>query len=136
MTQMATVGEIQSHQTVMGAHESLVDLQVGRAAAEALNVDSPLGRVQVECLQCTSLACELDSINVLVTTVVASTGVSFRVLVGHGRAKGIENSAGGEVLRSNQDNRFALTLDFFFLLEARKLVLASGIEKEHDIYIP
>jgi hypothetical protein len=45
---MATVGEIETHETFMRAHESLVDLQVGRATTEALNVDTPLLRVEVE----------------------------------------------------------------------------------------
>ena len=119
MGQMASVGEIQTHQAVVGAHKSLVDLQVGRAATQALNVDTPLGRVEVEGLQGTSLACELDGIDVLVTTVVTGTGVTLGVLVGHGRTKGIENGVRSEVLRSDQDNRFTLTLNLLFLQTVR-----------------
>lgn len=99
----------------MGTHESLVDLQVGRAATQALDVDTPLGGVQVEGLESTLLAGDLNGINVLVTTVVTSTGVTLRVLVAHGRAQSIEDGAGGEVLRSNQDDRLALTLDLLLL---------------------
>ena len=115
MTQMASVREIQAHQAIVRAHESLVDLQVCRTATETLNIDSPFGGVQVERLQSTRLACQLDGVNVLIATVVSSTGIPLRVLVGHGRAQGIEDGAGGEVLRSNQDDGFTLTLDFFFL---------------------
>jgi hypothetical protein len=41
---------------------------------------------------------------VLVATVVTSTRVTLRVLVGHGGTKGLEDSGGGEVLRSDQDD--------------------------------
>lgn len=115
VTQVTTVGEIKTHETVMRAHESLVDLQVGRATTEALNVDAPLGGVEVESLEGTSLAGKLDSIDVLVATVVASTGVTLGVLVAHGGTQSIEDSVGGEVLRGDQDDGFALTLDFLLL---------------------
>jgi hypothetical protein len=119
---MTSVGKIQTHETLMGAHESLVDLQVGRATTEALNVDTPLLGVEVESLQGTSLAGELNGINVLVTTVVTSTGVTLGVLVAHGRAESIENGTGSDVLRGNQEDGLALTLDLFFLLEKPGLV--------------
>jgi hypothetical protein len=41
---------------------------------------------------------------VLVATVVTSTRVTLRVLVGHGGTKRLEDSGGGEVLRSDQDD--------------------------------
>lgn len=112
---MATVGQIQSHQAVMGAHQSLVDLQVGRATAQALDVNSPLLRVQVEGLEGTGLAGELNGVDVLVASVVTSSGVSLGVLVGHGRTESIEDSTRGEVLGGNQDDGLALALDLFFL---------------------
>jgi hypothetical protein len=117
---MATVGEIETHETVMGAHESLVDLQVGRATTEALNVDTPLLGVEVEGLEGTGLAEKLNGIDVLVSTVVTSTGVTLGVLVAHRRAESIEDSAGSEVLRGNQDNRFTLTLNLIFLSQPTK----------------
>lgn len=117
MTQVTAVRKIQTHETVMGAHESLVDLQVGRATTETLNVDTPLLGVEVESLQGTSLAGELNGINVLVTTVVTSTGVTLGVLVAHGRAESIENGTGSDVLRGNQEDGLALALNLFFLLE-------------------
>jgi hypothetical protein len=112
---MATVGEIQSHQTVVGTHQGLIDLQIGRTATQTLDVDTPFGGVQVEGLKGTHLASQFDGIDMLVTTVVTGTRVTLRVLVGHGRAQSIEDSTGGEVLGGNQDNRLALTLDLFFL---------------------
>ena len=115
MGQVTTVGEVKTHQTVVGTHQSLVNLQVGRATTEALNVDTPLGGVQVESLESTVLASDLNGINVLVTTVVTGTGVTLRVLVGHGGTQGLEDSGGGEVLRGDQDNGLTLTLNLALL---------------------
>lgn len=115
MAQMATVGKIKTHQAVVGPHERLVNLEVGRAAAEALDVDTPLLGVEVEGRESTSLASRLNGVNVLIATVVTSSRVALGVLVGHGRAKSIENRTGGDVLRGNQDNGFPLALDLFFL---------------------
>lgn len=115
MAQMATVGEVKTHETVVRAHKSLVDLQVGGTSTQTLDVDAPLLGVKVERLQGTSLAGELNGIDVLVTTIITSAGVTLGVLVGHGRAQGVENGMGGEVLRGDQDDGFALTLDFFLL---------------------
>ena len=83
---MATVGKIETHEPVMWPHDGLVSLQVRGAAAQALNVDTPLLRIKTECLQSTRLAEQLDRVDVLVATIVSGTGVSLGVLVGHGRA--------------------------------------------------
>lgn len=115
MTQVTSVGKVKTHQTLVRAHEGLVDLQVGGATTKALDVYTPLLRVQVEGLESTCLAGKLNGIDVLVTTVVTSSRVALGVLVRHGRAKSIEDRARSEVLGSNQDNGFALTLDLFFL---------------------
>jgi hypothetical protein len=131
---MATVGEIETHEAVMGAHESLVDLQVGRATTEALNVDTPLLRVEVEGLEGTGLAEKLNGIDVLVSTVVTSTGVTLGVLVAHRRAQSVEDSTGSEVLRGDQDNRFTLTLDLIFLSQPTKSdILRFAIEGTIDL---
>ena len=129
MAQMATVRKVKTHETVMGTHESLVDLQVGRATTQALDVNTPLVGVEVKGLESTGLAQKLNGIDVLVSTIVTSTGVALRVLVAHGRTKSIEDSAGGEVLRGNQDNGFTLTLDLIFLHEATRSELFLGQEK-------
>jgi hypothetical protein len=112
---VATVGEIKTHQTVVGTHQGLVDLQVGRGARKALHVDTPLSGVKVEGLEGTVLAGDLNGINVLVATVIAGTGVALGVLVAHGRTKSVEDSTGGEVLRGNQNDGLALTLDLELL---------------------
>lgn len=120
MGQVTTVGKVKTHQTVVRAHEGLVDLQVGRTAAETLDVDTPLGGVQVESLEGALLASDLNGINVLVTTVVTRTRVALRVLVAHGGAQSIEDGTRSEVLRGNQDNGLTLTLNLLLLQEERR----------------
>ena len=128
MRQVTTVGKVKTHQTVVRTHESLVDLQVGRAAAKALNVDTPLGRVQVEGLESTLLAGDLNGVDVLVATVVTGTGVTLRVLVAHGRAQGIEDGTRGEVLRGNQDNGLTLTLNLLRLIDTIRVSTKEAME--------
>jgi hypothetical protein len=112
---VATVGKVKTHETAMRRHDGLVNLQVGRAAAEALDVDTPFLRVEVEGLESTGLAQELDLVDVLVATVVAGAGVTLGVLVGHGRTKGIEDSPRGDVLGSDEQDGLALTLNLQLL---------------------
>lgn len=104
VAQVATVGQIQAHQPVVRPHDGLVGLQVGRATAQALYVDSPLLRVQTEGLEGTLLAKKLDGVNVLVSTIVPGTWVTFGVLVGHGRTESIEDGAGCDVLGGNEED--------------------------------
>lgn len=118
MAQMAAVGKVQTHETAVDGHDGLVDLEVGRAATEALDIDTPLLGVKVEGIEGTALAEQLDLINVLVATVVTSTGVSLGVLVGHGRAEGIEDGARGDVLGGDEHNRLTLALDLSLLQRA------------------
>jgi hypothetical protein len=108
---MATVGEVQTHETVVRLHDGLVDLEVGWRAREGLDVDAPSVGGQIEGLESTLLTQGLDSVNVLVAAVISGTGVTLRILVTHGRSQRIENSLGREVLRRNQHNRLLLTLD-------------------------
>ena len=115
VAQVATVGKVETHETAVGRHDGLVDLQVGRAAAEALNVDTPLLGVDVEGLESTTLAQLLDLVDVLVATVVTGAGVTLGVLVGHGRTKSVEDGAGGDVLGGDEHDGLTLTLDLGFL---------------------
>lgn len=98
MAQMTTVWQIQAHQSVVRPHQSLVHLQIGRAPGQALHVDTPFLRVEVERLERAALAGQFDGVDVLVTTVVTSSGVALGVLVGHGRAERIVDGAGRHVL--------------------------------------
>lgn len=110
---MSTVGKVQAHEPVVRPHDGLVCLKVRWAAAQALNVDTPLLRVETKGLQSTLLAKQLDLIDVLVAAVVTGTGVSLRVLVRHGRTQGIEDGAGRDILGGDEEDGLALTLEFF-----------------------
>jgi hypothetical protein len=122
VTQVSAVREIQSHQSVMWSHQCLVDLQIGRAAAQALHVDPPPLRIQAERFECTGLTGQLDGIDVLIPSIVSSARIAFGVFIGHGRAQRIENGARGEILRGDQDDGFPLALDFLFLLDVISLI--------------
>ena len=118
VTKMSTVGKIQAHQSIMRLHDGLVDLEISRAAAKTLYIDTPFLRVQLKRFEGASLACQLNSINVLVASVVSCSRVPLAVLVAHGRSQSIEDCTGSKVLRSNKYNRFALALNFIVLLTA------------------
>ncbi len=120
--QMPSVWEIKTHESLMRSHDGLVDLEVGWGAGETLNVNTPLGWVQVECLKGASLAGQLNGINVLVATVVSSTWITLRVFVGHWGSKGIEDGAGGDVLRGDEDDGLALSLDLLLLVKLLALL--------------
>lgn len=77
MGQVTTVGKVKTHQSIVRAHNGLVDLEVGRRARQALHVDSPLLRVTTESLEGAALACELDGVNVLVASVVTGARVAL-----------------------------------------------------------
>jgi hypothetical protein len=115
MAKMATMGQVETHQAAMGRHDGLVDLKVGGAAAEALDVDTPLLLVEAEGGEGTALAEGLDLVDVLVATVVAGAGVALRVLVGHGRAEGVKDGAGGDILGGDENDGLALALDLLLL---------------------
>jgi hypothetical protein len=108
---MATVGEVETHETTVRGHDGLVDLEVGRAARQALDVDTPLLGVDVEGLEGTLLAEKLDLVDVLVAAIVTGTGVTLGVLVGHGGTESIEDGTGSDVLGGNENNGLALALD-------------------------
>lgn len=50
-----------------------------------------------------------------VTTVVSGSWVALRIFVRHGRTKGIEDSAGGDIFGGDENDGLALTLDFKLL---------------------
>jgi hypothetical protein len=113
--QVTTVGQVKTHEAFVRPHDGLVDLEVGRRSRQALDVDTPLLVVETKSLEGALLAEKLDGVNVLVTAVVAGTGVALRVLVGHGRTKCVEDGAGCDILGGNEEDRLALALDLAFL---------------------
>jgi len=81
--EVATVGEVEGENSVVGFEDGGVDLEVRGGAGEALHVNSPLLRIQIKRLQSSLLAQTLHLINILIPTVITSAGVAFGVLVGH-----------------------------------------------------
>jgi hypothetical protein len=88
----------------MWRHDSLVDLEIGRATAQALDVDTPLCRVKVESLEGALLAKKLDLVDVLVSAIVPSAWISLGVFIGHGRTQGVEHGPRSDILRGNENN--------------------------------
>ena len=115
MTEMAAMGQIETHQTVMRTHQGLVDLEVGWATTQTLHIDPPLLRIEVESAEGAGLACQLNGVNMLVPAVVTSPRVAFRILVAHGRTQRIVDGSRCDIFRRNEDDGLPLTLDLFFL---------------------
>ena len=63
-----------------------------------MDVDAPLGGVEVEGLEGTLLAEDLELVDVLVTAVVPRIGETLRVLVGEDGAVGLHRRAARQVL--------------------------------------
>ena len=57
-----------------------------------MNIDTPLGRVKVECLKRTLAAKNFELIDVLVSTIVPCVGKTLRVLVREDGAIGFHGS--------------------------------------------
>lgn len=132
VAQMPTMREIQTHEPVVWPHDGLVGLQVCRATTQALDIDPPFLGIQAKRLERAFLAEQLDSINVLVSAVVSGSRVALGVLVRHWRAESIENGAGGDILRGDQEDGLALALDFplliVILVESRGL---GAVQSSH-----
>jgi len=111
--QVTTVRKVKTHESVVWAHDGLVDLEVCRRATQALDVNTPLLRVEVEGLESALLAKKLDLVNVFITTIVSCSWVTLRVLVAHRRSKGVKDGAGCDVLRGDEEDGFPLAFDLF-----------------------
>lgn len=107
--------KIQTHDAVVGSQKSRVHGKVGRRSRVRLHIHAPLVGVQTVSLEGTSLAQNLNLVNVLVATVVTLARVALSVLVGESRAKALHHSLGGQVLTGNQLE--ARPLSVFLLLD-------------------
>jgi hypothetical protein len=121
MAQVTAMGEIETHKSIVGSHDSLVYLHIGWATAQTLNVDAPFIRLNMECLESTSLAQQLNRVDVLVAAIVSRVWVSLRVLVRHGRSQSIKYGTRGYIFGGDENDRLALTLNFQ-CLERKKCV--------------
>ncbi len=109
VTEVAAVRKVQSHDAVVGLQDGSVGLEVGGRAGQRLHVHAPLSRVQVESIQSALLAERLGLVDVLIAAIVSGAGIALTVLVTHDGTQGVEDTLGGEVLGSDQDEGIALT---------------------------
>ena len=102
MGEVPTGGQVKAHDAVVGLKEAGVDSEVGWGAGVRLNVHTPFLRVEAVSLEGPLLAENLDLVHDIVTAVVAGSGKTLGVLVGKCGTKAVNDSLGGEVLRSNE----------------------------------
>ena len=109
------MGKVKTHESLMRSHDGLIDLEIGRTATQALNIDAPFRRVKMEGSESTSLAGQLNLVDLLVSTIVSCAWVTLRVFVGHGRSQCIIDCTRGNIFGGDEVDGFSLTLDFQFL---------------------
>jgi hypothetical protein len=74
-----------------------------------LNIDGPFLRIQVESLQGALLAEQFCPVDIFVSTIIPSSGLPFRVLIGHTGPQSSHYRCRSEVLRSNKLNSLPAT---------------------------
>ena len=77
VTQVAAVGEIEAHQSLMWPHDRLIDLEIRRTAAQSLDVNSPFLRVELECLEGSGLARQFNHVDKLVASIVTCSWIAL-----------------------------------------------------------
>lgn len=98
----------------MGLQQRGVGSEVSRAAGVGLDIDAPLGRIQMEGLERTGAAEVLDLIDELVTAVVAVARHALGILIGKGAAKGFDDGEGSEVLGGDKLDAMGLAALLMF----------------------
>jgi len=73
------MGQIKTHDAVVGLQQPTVHIEVRRGTREGLNVDTPLGRVQVEGLQGTLLAEGLAHVDELVSAIIPEDKKQWKI---------------------------------------------------------
>merc|ERR1712130_591870 len=134
VAQVTAVGKIKTHDTLVRAHDSLVNLQVGGRARQTLDVHAPVLRLEMESLERSPLARKLDLVDVLVTAIVPGSRVTLTVLVAHARAERVEDGTRSDVLRGDQKNGLALALDLL-LHDLRDLRVSFNEGLVHEILV-
>ncbi|ETV97106.1 hypothetical protein H310_09915 [Aphanomyces invadans] len=127
MGQMATTGQVQTHDAVVGTKQRRVHSKVGGRPRVWLDVHAPFLRVQAVCLQCTVLAELFDLVNHFVPAVVALVYVAFGVLVGQARSQAVHDGTRREVFGRNQLQALPLAVLFMFnQVEQLRVVVFQG----------
>jgi len=74
---MATRGEVETHDTIVGLQQRCVHFEICRGARVGLGVDTPFVIVEAEGCHHTLLAQNLDLVDDVIAAVVASTGLTL-----------------------------------------------------------
>ena len=82
MREVSTGGQVETHDTVVRVQESSVDCEVGRRTGVGLDVDTPRSGVEVERVEGSLFAEELELVDVFVASVVAGVGLALGVCRG------------------------------------------------------
>jgi hypothetical protein len=103
VSQVTTVGKTQTHDSVLRVDQGGESRKIGSRTRVGLDVDTPDLGVEVECLKSSVSAQVLEDVDVLVTTVVSSSGQTLGVLVGQHGAVGLHNGQRGQVLEKQDE---------------------------------
>lgn len=84
VSEVSTAREVESHDAVVGIQKRGIDGKIRRRAGVRLYVDTPFFRVQAIRSKSALLAHDLHLVDDLISTIVARTRVTFRILVREG----------------------------------------------------
>ena len=107
MRQMPAVGQIHAHDRIAGVEQSEEDCHIRLSAAVRLNV----GILAIEKFFRAVDSQLLNHIDELTAAVISLAGITFGVFVGEHTALSLEHGAADDVLRSNQFEFGALTVE-------------------------
>ena len=82
VSEMTTLCQVKSHQTIAGLEKSSVNGQVGWRSGVSLNIGSPFSWVETVKLECSVSAQVLDLVNELISSVVPGSWITLTILVG------------------------------------------------------
>merc|ERR1719445_2055437 len=97
----------------MGSNQSCVNRKVGRRTGISLNIDTPLGWVQLEGFSGSLMCQEFNFVNDFIASVVPSSRLSFGVLVMQTRSQAIQDRSSSEIFTGDHFKSMFLSLLFF-----------------------
>mmetsp|Transcript_15531 Transcript_15531/g.40247 ORF Transcript_15531/g.40247 Transcript_15531/m.40247 type:complete len:206 (+) Transcript_15531:776-1393(+) len=100
--EVASVGEVETHDAVVWLEEPSEDCHVGGRSRQRLHVDPPLIRREPERFERAVLAQLLDLVDVNVSTVIPRPNFALGVLVGEAGAHHLHHGPRSEIFRSDQ----------------------------------
>jgi hypothetical protein len=102
MSEVATGGEIESHDAIVRAEQGGVHREVRRGPRVGLDIYTPLLRAERVGSQRALLAEQFDLIHIFLATIVALARVTFAVFVREGGTETGHNSFGSQIFGGNE----------------------------------